>query len=349
MSRRKSRRAKPRSWPAVPCRVAAAPLETADMGHLRTEVLKARLYLSESRAPATWKAYETDFAHFDDWCDDRGLCPMPAAPTTVALYLASCAGTLCTGTLRRRLAAIAVVHDQNGHTFVSRDPLLQTLMAGIKRTHGSATHPKAALSTAQVRAMVAGLGAALPDLRDRALILVGFAGGLRRSELVALDVGDLVQKPEGLLIRLRRAKGDPEGIGFEKGIPHGDHPLTCPVRALRAWLTASRLTGGAVFRRIDRHGNMGPRLTAQSVSLVVKAARRASLEKAGTDPAEIAQQVGDFSAHSLRAGMVTAAAGAGTLETDIMHHSGHKRRETVARYIRRSSLFARNPAGRLGL
>jgi integrase len=187
--------------------------------------------------------------------------------------------------------------------------------------------------------MIEGLGTGPAGCRDHALLLLGFAGALRRSELAGLDVDDVTEGPDGLTVRLRRSKTDQEGAGRTVGIPYGSNLATCPVRAWRTWLQASGITNGPAFRPVDRHGRVGTtRLTAQAVALVAK--RHAA--RAGLDPGEAA-------GHSLRAGLATSAAAAGVPERVIAATTGHKGTAMLRRYIREGSLFRENAASAVGL
>jgi integrase len=187
--------------------------------------------------------------------------------------------------------------------------------------------------------MVGGLGTDSAGCRDRALLLLGFAGALRRSELVGLDVADITEGTDGLTVLLRRSKTDQEGAGRTVGVPYGSNPVTCPVRAWRAWLEVSGIEEGPVFRSVDRHGRIGvTRLTAQAVALVLK--RHAA--GAGLDP-------GDVAGHSLRAGLATSAAEAGVPERVIAATTGHRGTAMLRRYIREGSLFRENAASAVGL
>ncbi|MGD0944928.1 MAG: tyrosine-type recombinase/integrase [Acidimicrobiales bacterium] len=191
----------------------------------------------------------------------------------------------------------------------------------------------------ELRTMLEGLGADPAGCRDRALLLLGFAGALRRSELVGLDVADLTEGTDGLTVRLRRSKTDQEGAGRTVGIPYGSNPVTCPVRAWRVWLELSGISEGPAFRPVDRHGHIGTtRLSSQAVALVLK--RRAAC--AGLDPGEVA-------GHSLRAGLATSAAAAGVPERVISEQTGHKGTAMLRRYIREGSLFRENAASAVGL
>jgi site-specific recombinase XerD len=187
--------------------------------------------------------------------------------------------------------------------------------------------------------MVEGLGTDPAGCRDRALLLLGFAGALRRSELVGLDVADFTEGTDGFTVRLRRSKTDQEGAGRTVGIPYGTNSATCPVRAWRAWLEVSGITEGPAFRSVDRHGHLGATgLSAQVVALVLK--RHAA--QAGLDPKEVA-------GHSLRAGLATSAAAAGVPERVIADQTGHKGTAMLRKYIREGSLFRENAASAVGL
>jgi integrase len=297
-------------------------------------------FAAASKAPATVRAYRSDWRDFTAWCECRSLEALPAGAETVALYVADLAGWAKPATIGRRLSAISQAHQTAGYPTPTHAAAVRATMAGIRRTLGVAQAAKAPVVTAVLRAMVATLdGRRLIGVRDRALLLVGFAGAFRRSELVALDVADVADGPDGLTVTLRRSKTDQEGAGRKVGIPYGSHPATCPVRAYRAWLEASGIAEGPVFRPVDRHGRMAPgRLSGRAVALVVKR----SLAAVGVDPA-------GYAGHSLRAGLATAAAQAGASERAIMAQTGHKSLPMVRRYIRDGNLFRDNAAAVVGL
>ena len=212
-------------------------------------------------------------------------------------------------------------------------------MRGIRRKKGIAPQGKAPILLDTLREMVA----AMPDdrrgLQDKAILLVGFAGAFRRSELVGLTVTDVRFVDEGMILHLHRSKTDQEGEGFSKGLPYGENEATCPVRALRRWLDTANITSGPLFRPIDRHGNVG--MSALHAQGVVRAIKRAAT-LVGLD-------ADDLSGHSLQAGLVTAAAQSGVSERVIMAQTGHKDVRTVRRYIREGSLFRENAARMVGL
>lgn len=301
---------------------------------------KAHDYISKAKAPNTLKAYRSDWADFVTWCGFRGLRSLPADPATVALYLTALveAGRHVS-TLGRRISSISQAHKAAGFESPAGSAPVKAVMSGIRRVHGSAQKGKAPVLTDDIHRMVDTLPGSPLGARDRALLLVGFAGAFRRSELVSLDVGDVEFRAEGLMVTLRRSKTDQEGAGREIAVPYGSNPDTCPVRALRAWLDASGISSGALFRAIDRHGNLQPgRLSDKAVALVVKRCA----EKAGLDASR-------FAGHSLRSGLATAAAQAGASERSIMEQTGHKSLQMVRRYIRRGSLFRDNAAAKVGL
>ena len=301
----------------------------------------ARRYLEASRSPSTIRAYRLDLGVFEAWCGTQALSSLPASADTITLFVSALAeaGTPVS-TIRRRLAAISTAHQALGLPTPTGDPLVRTAMAGIRRSLGTAAHQVAPLVTADVRALIAATPAGdAIGVRDHALILVGFAGGFRRSELVALDVNDFEEVAEGLRVLVRRSKTDPEGAGREVGIPRGRHPETCPVRALQSWLELAGIEDGPVFRPVNRHGVVATsRLTDRSVARVIKRAAA----RAGFDPVR-------FAGHSLRSGLATAAAAGGAPERAIMAQTGHRGVTTVRRYIRSGSLFHENAASFVGL
>ncbi|HXA66095.1 MAG TPA: site-specific integrase [Bryobacteraceae bacterium] len=302
---------------------------------------RAREYIAMAKAPATLRAYRADWRDFEGWCVAHSLTPMPAAPETVALYLADHADVLKPATLTRRLAAIAKVHSAAGHDSPAslRHATVSEVFKGIRRSKGTAQTRKAPLLVGQLRAALKDTRGDLLGLRDRALLLVGFAGAFRRSELVALDVADVAFTEDGLVVTIRRSKTDQEGEGRKVGVPFGSRTATCPVRALRAWLDAAEISSGPVFRAVDRHGRLSAaRLCDRAVALIVKRAA----ELVGLD-ASI------FAGHSLRAGLATSAAAAGASERSIMDQTGHRSVQMVRRYIREGSLFRDNAASQVGL
>jgi site-specific recombinase XerD len=302
-------------------------------------VERMRAYAEASRAPNTWRAYQSDLRHFAAWCANHGLEPLPAAAATVAAYLTDHAGQLATATLQRRLYALSALHRAGGFDSPADAPEVQAVWSGIKRTHRMAPTKKAPTLTTVIAAMVEPLGERRIDVRDRALLLMGFAGAFRRSELVALDVEDITDTDEGLRIAVRRSKADQEGEGAAVGLPYGSNPATCPVRAWRAWLEVSGITGGPAFRALTRHDKLSTRrLTAEAVAIVVK--RRAKA-------AALHEQT--FAGHSLRAGFATEAFRQGVPELSVMRHGRWKSSASMRGYIREGGLWRDNAAAKLGL
>lgn len=306
---------------------------------LDLEALAARAagLAEEARAANTRKAYSSDWRQFTTWCAEYGLAALPAAPTTVGLYLAAHGTTLSMATLTRRLSAVAVAHRMAGHAIDTRHPAIRDVLRGLRRAKGVAQDHAEALTVPLLRRLLATCGDRLIDCRDRALLLVGFGAALRRSELVGLAVDDVVVVPEGLRVTIRRSKGDQDGEGAVIAVGRTGSE-TCPAAAYTAWLAAAGIREGAVFRGVTRHGYLGARLSTDAVSEVVQ--RRAAA--VGLDPAP-------FSGHSMRAGFATAAATAGIEERLIMKQTRHRSAATVRRYIRDGELVARNLAQEVGL
>jgi site-specific recombinase XerD len=284
-----------------------------------------RQYVDAALAANTVRAYRSDLHHFIAWGGT-----LPATEAQVAHYLAQHAATLAVSTLTRHLAAIAQAHRARGFPSPSESELVQATLRGIRRAHGRAVRQVAPLLKEQLIRMVRGLSGSR-GLRDRALLLIGFAGALRRAELVALDVEDVCVTPDGILLHLRRSKTDPDGIGREIAIPwvQGRH---CPGRALWDWLQIADITTGAIFRRVDPFDHVLPkRLTPQSVSLIIKQ-RGAAI---GLDPSH-------YAGHSLRAGFVTSATAKGASPSSIRDQTGHKSDAMMQRYVRHAHRFAHN-------
>ena len=259
----------------------------------------------------------------------------------VGVYLADRAATLKPSTLSRRLAAISVQHRQAGSHLDTRAPQIRDVLTGIRREkakEGVTTTKKTAAVSDDIRAMVGTLGVTPLGIRDRALLLLGFAGAFRRSELVGLNVEDIGVRREGLAVTIGRSKTDQEGEGRQVAICYGSDPATCPVRAVKAWLDLVG-SSGPVFRSINKGGRIGSeRLSDKAVALVVKR----TAEAAGLDP-EL------YSGHSLRSGFATTAARNGASEAAIMRQTGHRSLTVLRGYIRAGGLFNETAAAKLGL
>jgi len=300
---------------------------------------RASDYIRRSKAASTLLIYRSDWNDFENWCQSYGKTPLPASPETVGLYLSDLSTRLKPSTLARHSAAICYTHRSAGMEPPTRDVTVRMLMSGIRRQHGTAPVSKKALLVPDLKRVVSGLPDKLIGTRDRALILVGFCGGFRRSEIVALDFSDFEFSPQGVAITVRRSKTDQFGRGRRIGIPYTSAPETCPVKALERWLETSGIKEGPAFRPVTRHGKVRPtRLSAHAVARIVK--RRA--KDAGLDPRQI-------SGHSLRSGLATSAAMNGAAERKIMDQTGHRSLLQVRKYIQRGSVFQDNVVGMLGL
>jgi integrase len=300
---------------------------------------QVREYVRASKAESTIRGYQTDWRAFCAWCEAHSFCPLPASPETVAAYIAECASRLKVGSLQRRLNAITEAHKTVGTEPPTHAGIVRNTMKGIRRTFGTAPAQKAAALTDDIRAMVDRTDAGLIGARDRALVLLGFAGAFRRSELVGLNFEDCTFGKDGLTITLRRSKTDQEGAGRKIGIPYGSNPDTCPIRTIQEWLEQSGVSSGPLFRSINRHGQVQTgRLSGIDVARVVKKLA----DRAGMDASK-------YAGHSLRAGHVTSADIAGASERSIMNQTGHRSVQMVRRYIRDGRLFRDNSAGKLGL
>jgi integrase len=311
-------------------------------------------YATRARAANTRRAYRADWAHFASWAARYGAEPLPADPRLVARYLSAHAGSLKVGTLQRRLSAIQHIHREAGLDFDSRQRDLREVWRGIRRTHGTASRGKAPTVTEELRALIATLDTTrLIGLRDRALLLIGFAGCYRRSELVAIDHAHVAEHRDGLIIASAFSKTDQEGAGYEKGIPYGAHPETCPVRALQDWIAAAGIGEGPIFRGVTRHDQVLPeRLADRTVARVVQrtvVAARAEAIASGNRPLADSLDPKRYAGHSLRAGFITSAAAAGVPVIDIMRQSAHTREETLRKYVRHATVFRQNAAAKVGL
>ena len=338
---------------------------------LRSDAEAARAFADAARADNTLRAYRADWADFTTWCDSRSARALPASAETVSLYIASRATTgppdadglptapLKVSTLTRRLSAISQAHKLAGLPSPAsrQEEPLHSVWRGLVRERGVAVDKVAPTLTADIVAMVEAISAhaplgsdrsaqaeALRGKRDRALILLGFAAALRRSELAAIRVEHVAITPDGLRLAIPRSKTDAEGAGHVIGVAYGSGSATCPVRAVQSWARAATEAAGAplagpLFRKVDRWGALGARgLSAKTVARVVKARAAA----AGLDPAL-------FSGHSLRAGFATQAARNGKSDRSIMRHTRHRSIRTLNEYVREGRLFEDNASDGLGL
>jgi integrase len=286
-------------------------------------------YVEQGLAVNTQRAYTADLTHFEAWGGS-----IPASDQTVAEYLADHADRLSVATLVRRVASISKAHTARALASPTSSELVRATMRGIRRSRGAAQKEAKPLLRDDLFAVLECMGDDAKSFRDRALLLIGFAGGFRRSEIVGLDVTDMEYVRQGIIVHLRRSKTDQIGNGRKIGVPYG-RTQWCPVIALDAWLTTAEISTGAIFRRVNRHGQILPtRISGEAVSLIVKA----RLSGAGYDAT-------DFSGHSLRAGLATSAAMAGASSWKIRQQTGHASDAMLARYIRDGDMFTSNAAG----
>ena len=299
-------------------------------------------YARQALSPATLRAYRADWEDFAAWCQARGVPPLPAEPATVAAYLASMAISHARSTLRRRLAAIGRAHRMKGIAWMPAYPAIRDTLAGIFRRHGTPQRRAAAIGIAEVRRLVATCDTGLTGARDRALLLLGFAAALRRSELAAVEREHLTVAADGMRLLIPRAKTDREGRGAEVGVPRGTKPETCPVRAMEVWLRDSECRYGPVFRKVDRWGKLSAEaLHPDSLPKIFR--HRAAL--AGLTAAALER----LSPHGLRAGFITEAYNAGARDEQIMGHTRHTDVRTMRGYVRRAKLLGDSPAKLVGL
>jgi site-specific recombinase XerD len=307
---------------------------------LKSAIEAAQRFASMATADNTQRAYTADWADFSDWCAAEGLESLPARPETVGLYCAALAETYKPATITRRLAAIAKQHRNAGHESPAslRHSAVHDVIAGIRRDKGVRQDQKRALATDELRRMIVAIPEDLLGLRDRALLLIGFSGGFRRSELAAITVANVEDTPDGLKILIPRSKTDQEGQSRTIGIAYGSNPMSCPVRAYRAWIAAAGIAEGAVFRSFSSRTMGAEAITDRAVALVIKKAA----ERLGINADALA-------GHSLRSGHATTAAKNGASEAAIARQTGHRSVQMVRRYIRAGSLFHDNSSAKLGL
>jgi integrase len=311
--------------------MALQPFQVCAINCTSTEPNTVADYVRESLAENTRIAYLSDLAHFETWGGR-----IPATPETIAEYLVAHADVLSVATLNRRLAALSKVHRSRGFSNPTTVEIVKSTVRGLKRIKGTAQRQATPLIKEDLFVVLEATGSRLKDVRDRALLLLGFAGGFRRSELIGLNCNDVVPVRQGLEVTLRRSKTDQNGAGRKIGIPHG-RGRWCPVVALEQWLTASGISEGPLFRPVDRHHRVGfKRLSGEGVCLIV----RDRVEAVGLDPK-------GYSGHSLRAGLATSAAQAGVPTWKIRQQTGHASDAMLARYIRAGELFTDNAASAL--
>ena len=293
-----------------------------------------RAYIAAEKSDNTRRAYAADWSDFTAWCNQVGEDPLPAQPATVARYIAALAdGGRKTATIQRRLAAIRAVHKAAGHEPPTNAEGVKATMRGIRRSLGSRPARKAPATSEVLHKVLAYLPDSLAGLRDRAVLVVGFAAALRRSELSALHVHHIERRARGIVLHIEASKTDQEGKGEQIPVPAGRKLQ--PVAALSAWLEAAGIDEGPVFREVDRHGKVGSTpLSDRSIARIVQRAAAG----AGFDPKI-------FGGHSMRAGFVTSALDRGEDVLKVMKISRHVKVDTLKVYDRRESGFDDHAGG----
>jgi integrase len=302
----------------------------------------AQALAKKAAAPATLRAYRADWTHFANWCAVHGFIPVPAAPAIVGAYLASLAASHAPTTIRRRLSALGKMHRFNDLAWNPAHRDIQGPLQGTLRTHGRAVQKAAALTLPMLRQILATCDASARGRRDRALLLFGFVGALRRSELVALRVEDVAVVTGGLRLRIVRGKTDQAGQGAEIGLPRGRHVETCPVRAFEAWQAVAKRKAGPLFRRISTGDGIGDTALHPDAVRHILAHR---VQMAGL----VVDGFDRLSAHALRVGFITEAYDKGVRDEDIMRHTRHRDLRTMRGYVQRAGLVSESPAGMLDL
>ena len=285
--------------------------------------------LRSSKAKNTLRAYKADYKDFDIFCSKNNFQSMPADPKILSLYLTHLSKNSKFSTLKRRLASISSVHRIKGHYIDIKHPIIIENLLGIKRNKGTKQTSKKPLLINEIKLIIDVINNSniklLRRIRDKALILLGFSGGFRRSELVNLEYEDLDFVSEGVKILIKRSKTDQSGEGMIKALPYFPTATYCPVENLKTWLTQSNIEKGKIFDISDK-----------SVALIIK--KYANL--AGLDSRK-------YAGHSLRSGFATSTAEKGAEERSIMAMTGHKSNQMVRRYIQEANLFKNNALNKI--
>ena len=292
--------------------------------------------LRNSKATNTLRAYKSDFRDFGIFCSKHGFNSLPTEPKIVSLYLTHLSKNSKISTLRRRLVSISMVHKLKGHYLDTKHPIIIENLMGIRRIKGSHQKGKKPILISHLKSIINVINELKVDdikkARDKSIILIGFGGGFRRTELISIDYEDLEFVSEGLKIIVKRSKTDQFGEGMIKGLPHFANSIYCPVKNLQIWLELSKIKSGPIFRRFSKGLSLtNNRLTDQSVVLLIKK----YLNLAGIENK-------NYSGHSLRSGFATVAAEFGADERSIMATTGHKTTQMVRRYIREANIFKNN-------
>jgi site-specific recombinase XerD len=297
-----------------------------DLKSLELETIKN---LKNSKSSNTLRAYQSDYKDFSLFCSKNGFQAMPTQPKIIALYLTHLAAFSKYSTLKRRLASISILHKTKGHYIDTKHPIIIENLMGIKRTNGSNQRGKKPLLINDLKLLIKALDENKEKdkrkIRDKALLLIGFSGGFRRSELVNIEYDDLEFVSEGVKIFVKKSKTDQSGEGMTKAIPYFNNEFFCPVKALKKWIEIIDFKNGKIFNISDKN-----------VALIVKK----YANQAGLDEHK-------YAGHSLRSGFATSTAESGAEERNIMAMTGHKSTEMVRRYIKEANLFKNNALNRI--
>ena len=299
--------------------------------------------INNSKANNTIRAYKSDFQDFHAFCFKHGLQSLPTEPKIISIYLTYLSQKFKVSTLKRRMVSISAFHKLKGFYLDMKHPIIIENLLAIRRKYGSYQIGKKPLLINNLKLIINVIDTIivnkLKQLRDKSLILVGFAGGFRRAELVSINFEDLEFTEEGLKINIKKSKTDQFGEGMIKGIPYFQNKMYCPVVNLKKWLEISKITTGPIFKRFSKGLSLtNKRLTDQSVALIIKE----YLNLAGIDNK-------NFSGHSLRSGFATVAADSGADERSIMAMTGHKSSQMVRRYIKEANIFKNNALNKIKL
>ncbi len=310
-----------------------------DLKSLELETLKN---LRSSKSINTLRAYQSDFKDFSAFCVKNGLNSMPTEPKILSLYLTHLSNTSKFSTLKRRIASISVIHKMKGHYLDTKHPIIMENLHGIRRLKGTIQKAKKPILINDLKKIVNVIDQHINNykskdieklksiknkIRDKAMILIGFSGGFRRSELASIDYEDIEFVAEGMKIFIKRSKTDQSGEGMIKAIPYFDNKIYCPVIAIKHWIELNKIKSGKIFAISDK-----------SVALIIK--KYASIS--GLDSNK-------YGGHSLRSGFATSAAESGAEERNIMAMTGHKTTQMVRRYIQEANLFKNNALNKIKL
>ena len=306
-----------------------------NMNNLITDLKKLELEtiknLKNSKSINTLRAYQSDYNDFSLFCSKNGFQAMPTQPKILALYITHLASYSKYSTLKRRLASISIIHKTKGHYIDTKHPIIVENLMGIKRTNGSNQKGKKPLLINDLKLLINAIDESkeknIRKIRDKALVLIGFSGGFRRSELVDIEYEDIEFVEEGVKIFVKRSKTDQSGEGMTKAIPYFDNINFCPVKALNKWVVEAEIKEGKIFNISDR-----------SVALIIKK----YANYAGLDSHR-------YAGHSLRSGFATSTAESGAEERNIMAMTGHKSTEMVRRYIKEANLFKNNALNKINI